>query len=361
MDFTVGQHFEHPEYGPATVVYVGPDYIGLEFGNGQNALLRRDSLLQQRQAAPPTPATEIGQEFMERLPWPLSTFTYEDDTAEHFLGAHWSPFVDEPKEMFLRLPEMIKAATVKTGFGDIKKPPRHLPEEWRQGFVLAWPSPQMGMAFGLKTTPEANVIASAYPFVTDGSQHLLCLRRVNIWEDGITAQIVADCGEAELAFFDTDFVANRGWYESGSAQEFILAGIAYGAKPSEVFELPFTPNPEQVEWERIMAERRGEAPREVPETLSLRGMAMLMQMQDGDIDEFSFRGPVIQVSPFENFFGQDGWRVRVTVLRFDDEDVDLDIYITRRAWEGAEPPQQGEDIEGTLWLQGRLWSPQPRR
>ena len=55
--------------------------------------------------------------------------------------------------------------------------------------------------------------------------------------------------------------------------------------------------------------------------------------------------------------GQDAWLVRATVMRLSDylsEDVDLDILITPKAWRGSEPPRIGEDIQGRLWLQGRL-------
>lgn len=360
MDFSIGQRLEHPEHGPATVIYLGENYVGLEFDKGENALLRIDSFESQPQTGL-LASMDDALPLPENLPWPMSTFVCEDAEAEHFLGAHWGPFVEDPKEIILRLPEMVQTAKVKNGYGDIVKPARNLPEDWQKGCILAWPSPQRGIAVGLKLTPEANVVAGMYPFITEGSQHLLRLRRVNVWEDGIMAQIAATCGEADLSFFDTDFVANRGWYESGSVQDFILAGIAYGAKPSDVFELPFTPNPEQIEWERVLAERRGEEPPDVPENFNLCGMAMLLPMHDGDIDEYSFRGPVKQVSSFDDFLGQSGWRMRVTVLRLAEGDFDLDIYVTRRAWRGQEPPQEGGDVEGTLWLQGRLWNPRPGR
>jgi len=36
------------------------------------------------------------------------------------------------------------------------------------------------------------------------------------------------------------------------------------------------------------------------------------------------------------------------------EDFDLDIVVTARAWDGETPPEMGQDIEGSLWLQGYL-------
>jgi len=53
---------------------------------------------------------------------------------------------------------------------------------------------------------------------------------------------------------------------------------------------------------------------------------------------------------------QSAWRVAATVIRIDDN-FDLDILITERAWEGEKPPVAGQDIEGCLWLQGYLWRP----
>lgn len=352
MDLTVGQHIVHTKYGAATVRYVGQDYVGLEFPDGRNALLRRDSFQE------PFPEKIVERvEPVENLSWPHSTFVDEDETAQHFPGAHWEPFIEDVGDIVKRLPEIVPAAGLKTAYGDLLKSPRNPHENWQEGFTLAWPSPQMGLAIGIRAGSQANELVGLYPFVLEGAQHTLCLRRVIVWKDGITAQIEADLGDAMIAFFDIDFPANRCWYEVDALQDFILTGIAYGANRAEILEMTFTLNPEQVAWERLLAERRGEEPPETPSTLSLRGMAMLLHLENGDIDEYSFRGTIRRVAPFEDFLGQDGWRVRVTILRMEGRDIDLDIHITRKVWGGDAAPKEGEDIEGTIWLQGRLWSP----
>lgn len=92
----------------------------------------------------------------------------------------------------------------------------------------------------------------------------------------------------------------------------------------------------------------------------LDDMAMFIPVDGGDIDDYQFRGPVKVVEPFDDFLGQSGWRVRVTVMRLSEyahEDFDIDLLVTRRAWEGNTPPRLGQDIEGALWLQGRLLDP----
>jgi len=84
---------------------------------------------------------------------------------------------------------------------------------------------------------------------------------------------------------------------------------------------------------------------------------MWLPIDTWDADDYQFRGPVKTVTSIDDVLGQRVWRVRITVMRFEDEDADLDVFITERAWEDSEPPAVGQDIEGELWLQGRLWSP----
>ena len=84
---------------------------------------------------------------------------------------------------------------------------------------------------------------------------------------------------------------------------------------------------------------------------------MFLPIGEWDVDDYSFHAPVKSVEEFKDWLGQNGWRVRATVMRFGNEDADLDIVITRRAWSGEAPPQVGQDIEGRLWLQGYLWMP----
>ena len=88
-------------------------------------------------------------------------------------------------------------------------------------------------------------------------------------------------------------------------------------------------------------------------------MAALVPISEWDSDDYQFRGPVKSVKEIE-MLGQTGWKVRATLLRHlsDDSESDLDIIITSKVWKDKSPPQIGDDIEGTLWLQGYLWYPE---
>jgi hypothetical protein len=121
-------------------------------------------------------------------------------------------------------------------------------------------------------------------------------------------------------------------------------------------EMKVEHNPDEIAWQRSLAEKRGEPAAETPSILNLRGTALFMNMKGWDADDYHFRGPVKSFRNVDaDMLGQRGWFVKVTVMRLEDGDVDLDLLITRRAWQSSSPPCVGQDIEGSLWLQGYLW------
>lgn len=350
-NLVVGSRIEHGLHGAGTVTYVGTDYLGIAFDGQGEALIRRESLEGEMPAA-----FDQQEPPRETIPWPASTFVPEGEDAHHYLGSHWDPFVEDSKELLGRLPEMVPEALVQTGYGEIRKPTRATPDDWPKGFQMVWPLRAQGLALILRIEQEANMIVSLFPFFATGSQHTLTLREVSVWEGGLEAQITASWGEGEVTFFDSQYLINRAWYETGKDYDFIFSGMAYNAGPAEKHEWKINRHPDQIAWmnQRL---KEGEEPHEATCTLNMDGAAVFMAVTDWDVDDYSFHAPVKSVVEFKDWLGQDGWRVRATVMRFGDEDADLDILITRRAWSGDAPPEVGQDIEGRLWLQGYLWMP----
>ncbi len=351
QNWVVGGRIEHRLHGPGTVTFVGTDYIGIAFDDGGEALIRRESLEKDEPAI-----VEPQESDRETRPWPESTFVPEGEDAQHYPGSHWDPFVESPDGLIARLPEILPNALLQTGYGETRKSGRSIPDDWPQGFQLVWPQRDQGLALILRVEKDANLLVSLFPFFATGSQHTLTMREVSVWKGGLEAQITASWGEAEVTFFDTQYLINRAWYETGKEYDFILAGIAYDAGPAQKCEWSIDRHPDEVAWMNQRLEE-GEQPHQTTFTLSMDGAAMFLPVSDWDVDDYSFHAPVKSVSEFKDWLGQDGWRVRATVMRFGDEDADLDILITRRAWSGEAPPQVGQDIEGQLWLQGYLWMP----
>lgn len=359
---SVGEQVTDPNHGFATVTFVGTEYVGLRFErDGQHALFRFEGCpLQPGWDEAALAEIDTTDEEAERPPWPDSTFIAEDEDAEHFMGAHWEPFLENGVEAYVkRLPEILPATALLDSSGGHYCPSRPEPESWPKGAHLRWPvQGGNGMVVTVRFDPDASHVIALYPLADHGARATLRLDRVRVWEGGVEAQIDAVWGEAEVTFFDTAFLLHRGGYEAGADYEFLLAGIAYAARPATQARIPYTPHPDQVAWQRMLAAERGDPPPEIPAHLDFSGTACFLPVPEWDDDEYSFRGPVKTVEAFDDFLGQAGWKVRATVMRFGDEDADadLDIYITRRAWAAEEPPAVGEDIEGRLWLQGRLSS-----
>lgn len=224
--FKIGERICHPDYGEGTVTFVGSDYIGVEFDGKREALLRIDSFTA---ASPdvipePAPAAEATS-----LPWPESTFVFEKPGTRHYMGSHWDPFVDDVTPLLKRLPEIVRQWLMQTGFGGSRrKTPRKIPDDWPRGWHFAWPLRDRGLMLTLRIGKDMNEVVSLYPFFTLGSQHTVVLNRVTVREGGCEAQITASIGDAEIAFFDTHYLINRDWYESGREYDFLRCATSPG-------------------------------------------------------------------------------------------------------------------------------------
>jgi len=107
---------------------------------------------------------------------------------------------------------------------------------------------------------------------------------------------------------------------------------------------------------RKAAVESGDDPAAVANRISFKGAAIFLPVEGWDRDEYQFRGAIKEVKPFP-MLGQDGWLVTVCVMRYLDEsdrELDLRVLVTPRVWKESRPPRVGEDVHGTLWLQGYL-------
>ena len=349
----VGAGINHPEYGPGMITYVGDKYIGVMSANGERGFLRKDvfdlSKLESYDMADTQQALPVV--------WPDNTFVWESEQQRHNLGAHWEAFYEEADHLLQSLPEIIPQASVHEGFGSKHPATREIPEEWAKGVHLCWPGHYSGLVMTLLTEKNQNLMVSMCPYICIGVEVSIEIQRVFVWHSGVEAQIEGTWGDATVTFFDTSFLNDCTWYETGASYQFILSGIAYEARPAELNELPIALPPDIVDGLQTIIEEQGDESPSIHDlkTLQLNGAAILSPIPEWDRDDYWFRGTVRRVTPFDDWLGQTGWEVRVTVMRFDNKDADLDIFITQRIWSGSMPPKTGQDIEGSLWLQGHLW------
>jgi hypothetical protein len=289
--------------------------------------------------------------------WPVDTFSFEnEEAAPHAMGSHWEPF-GGLKPWFERLGEILQGEHPKQRFRDAndKGCPRIDPSEWPVGYVAAWPDEVKGLCTVHSIDLERKEVnlESLFPFFAEGARHTMTLEEVCVWNSGYEAHIIGTLGEAEIIFYDTAYLPNRAWYKIRQHYDFTLTGLAYSARPAPYEPFTVRQDPEVAAWIARMRREQGEEVLPGLEPIfSMKGMASLLPIEEWDRDDYTFRGPVLSVREVE-MLDEPAWLLEVTVLRFSG-DLNLNILVTRRVWEGERPPQVGEDVEGRLWLQGYM-------
>lgn len=362
-----------------TVEWLGSEYVGVRFDDGRKALIRRDALDADAQRDPRAAAASDGN----KRAGPATTFVLQDAPDQgHGMGARWPPFFDDPTAAVIKhLPEILPAMRMHGGYSEFFKPRSPVPPIGPPAFLLFAGSRRLPGDAGRVVHPgvdpreiessaahnglacvnrinldsRAAELASLFPMTLYGRQNRIRLRRIHLWRSGVEAQIEADVGEGSITFFDTDFVCNQVWYTEGAEHDFLLAGIADDAGPADPNDFAI---PRNESYFDAMLWLTGESQRpddgSMVERFDMRGMALLLPRAQGDRDDYIFRGPIREVR-LEVMLGQPVWRLRVTVLRAGDADIDIDVIVTRKVWRSDHAPHVGDDIQGSLWLQGRMW------
>lgn len=178
---------------------------------------------------------------------------------------------------------------------------------------------------------------SAYPYAVEGGRCRLVVRDVTPWDGDMEGWVTVSVPHSDVVFtfFDTRFYINHSRYVVGEEADFVLAGLAYGA---------FVDDRQALD----LGER----------SLDLKGAAMLVHHDEADPDDYDFMAPVqasepTAMGPFPLT------RATVTVLRPDcadgvARDLVIPLYVPDRCWRGEARPRPGDDLSGSLWLQGRL-------
>lgn len=312
-------------------------------------------------------ATGEGEETARARAREFDPACFEEPDPDEFygLGNFWSVLGDEDmvkEQILMRLPEIISRSILHSGLCHTRPSSAALPDSEPVGACLGWPNLRQGMALVLqvsRSAEEPNELVSWYPWVSEGVEHGLRLSRVRLWPSRLEATVegVID-GMMEVEFFDTLFPIHREYYQAGKAYRFVLAGFAYSCGKVETPNVIVIDNPDTIRRHRqiLLDVGKGADPDDPsPLEFHAEGMAMFLPLEGGLRNEYSFSGPVKSVRETE-WMGLPTRVFRTTIGRHlhTDADIDLDIYVTPHCLKG-EPPKPGDDLRGTLWLQGYLW------
>lgn len=283
------------------------------------------------------------------------TFDYEDN-QQHFVGSHFDAFFEDmQEEVMTQIPVMMDNSTVITSnyVGE-----EELPEDegWQKGHILTSPSENLneglGIIVGIIEEEKSLQLISMFPHLDYGQNYELELLKVYVWSNGHEAQLEVDLGFTSLFFYDIYYDLNRKWYLRGNRYMFQILGIAYRARYRVEKEINIEMRPELLEAMESIS-------KETVRTISLVGMSSFLGIDGWDKDDYSFSGIIQKVQEIDvSISNEKGWicTTRVLVEGSDENDkiYDMDILVTQKTWHETQAPKAGDDIEGSVWMQGKV-------
>lgn len=284
-----------------------------------------------------------------------------DASAEDFDSSWWfRPFGLEVQAVFELFPEAIRRAQEVTLLGELeRRAARPLDSTEPEGKLFAWPTMNNGLAMLLERQKGQWALTGCWPFLASGSEHDAVIETVLLSPSRLQAMVEARIGEdLALIYHDFTFAATRGLYVKGVDHRLVLAGIAHTFGPADTTPIKIGPDAPSF----AALSRGGQAVGDDGMiTILTTGMAAIFPRGDIAPNVYEFRGPVVQVrKTLNDMFDQPVWLVRVTVARIgaaNDVAVNLDIAVTATVLDGRPLPGAGDEVQGVILLQGRIWLP----
>ena len=207
---------------------------------------------------------------------------------------------------------------------------------------------------------DSRFLFSGYPVALDGVVQHVTIDRIDPWEYGIEGWIHAKVeGASSISFFDTMYFAGSDQLASGQEIEVSFAGLAYWLRPIQMRSFEIKEGP-MWEMERERRLKNGESEKDAsrPVEIHMTGASIFLPRGGEETpDDAQFQGVIEQLDSFDHD-GQKIYRMEMVVMRPDDGEFRIAVFASEHVLDGY-VPQLGEDVEGILWLQGRIIAPQP--
>jgi hypothetical protein len=312
----------------------------------------------------------------------------EDEACGH--GNHWDIFSDDLDDFIVKkIPLVLQEGTVikpKTQTAAL------VDRLLRQGELSAAgiqysdkhimvQSPYLLAVIALNVTNEEtgeknNLFYSAYPCFPDGALIQAQVDSIGIQPNRLEARldlVIDDDGPVIFAF-DTQFWQNRGVYQAGLMHPFYLSGLAYEIAPLVEKEI-IIDDPEfirkhhaRMEYldkhgayfkeyneEQALQEWKPESEEDLePIHFSLDKMAAYLP-NNQIADDASFQGEIVSIVKNDyQLFGVNFWKLEVIIVRYDDKDIAVPIYVAEHLLKENWQPDIGDSVRGTAWFQCHL-------
>jgi len=199
---------------------------------------------------------------------------------------------------------------------------------------------------------------SFYPLLREGIASPLKVEESTAWEGSLEGQIRARTLDgAIIGFFDPLYYQNQGVYRAGAAYNFIIAGLAYQLRKCESDFVEITEGAMlDVERESVKKEDPTADVSQIKSVKVYLTGATILLPSESTLDDWGFRLHADRVGYFE-VDGIGFYRIESTLIKGEHHPLRAYIYASVTVL-GEYRPAEGDDIEGAVWLQGYLQSPE---
>jgi hypothetical protein len=205
------------------------------------------------------------------------------------------------------------------------------------------------------SSDSSRFLFSGYPVALDGVVQTVTINWVDPWEYGIEGWIhVTVTDTASVSFFDTMFFAGSDQLVPDQQVDVSFAGLAYWLRPIQMRSFEIKEGPMwELERKRRLEEGEPEKEADRPVEIHMTGASIFLPRGGDEIpDDAQFQGVIDALDSFEHD-GQRIYRMEMVVMRPEDKEFRIAVFASEHVLDGY-VPQLGEDVEGILWLQGRV-------
>lgn len=264
-------------------------------------------------------------------------------------GDHWGTVVENPPEGIL--PVLRQAAEEGIPGGGMASP---LPGFRSIQELHHLHAGEVGTRVLLGEGEGSMAMLTAFPFTPQGSVQPVEVSRVHRWRNCLEATVEANFPEAGMfGFFQVDHHLHPETLVPGATLEVVLSAFAYHLEPAEDQELLVT---QEMTIRTLRGASEGVPPELVtdlgPIVIRTRGLTCMVPWKGGEPDDLEIRGPVEAIDLLEAW-GEPLYRLQVRVHR-EEPEVVLPVYARARTFREGKVPRVGDEIQGVVWLQGRI-------
>jgi hypothetical protein len=281
--------------------------------------------------------------------------TQKDDPMdlprEHIegLGDPWSALLANPAAL---MPQVV-GTVLEAG---ASRPAWQTKERGQEYTLLAWPQESPIRAAVVVRGEEGGKLApaTATPLL-EGLPNDMTLEDLHPWSTGVEAEVAACRNEdaSPLWFYTPFYFRDReALMTPGVRHTFLLSGLAYGVRRALLDDMTVSSGPHFEAWaEKWLEEHPGGTRLDVPPLkIPLRGACVLLPTPQYTV--YQVRAPILALQECE-LSGEKVYMLRLAFGLNTPEPLELPLYAPARVCKRY-VPQEGDEIDALMWLQGRL-------